>query len=172
MKSVITKKQIVITATLCLLAAAQASAKEILVAQVAAFTGAQASSGKAIRAGISLYLNHVNSHGGIAGDRIRLVTYDDGYKAEETVRLVKQVLVKEAPLAFVGVLGPRTTRRSSRTASWRAPTCRWSAQSRARAACWGAQRLRHQGELRRRSAQAVRDPVPHRHQPRRRGLPG
>ena len=105
MKSVITKKQIVITATLCLLAAAQASAKEILVAQVAAFTGAQASSGKAIRAGISLYLNHVNSHGGIAGDRIRLVTYDDGYKAEETVRLVKQVLVKEAPLAFVGVLG-------------------------------------------------------------------
>ena len=45
MKSVITKKQIVITAALMLLASAQASAKEILVAQVAAFTGAQASSG-------------------------------------------------------------------------------------------------------------------------------
>lgn len=105
MKSVITKKRIVITAALCLLASAQASAKEILVAQVAAFTGAQASSGKAIRAGINLYLNHVNRNGGVAGDRIRLVTYDDGYKAEETVRLVKEVLVKEAPLAFVGVLG-------------------------------------------------------------------
>jgi len=105
MKSVITKKQIVITAALCLLASAQVSAKEILVAQVAAFTGAQASSGKAIRAGISLYLNHVNRNGGVAGDRIRLVTYDDGYKAEETVRLVKEVLAKEAPLAFIGVLG-------------------------------------------------------------------
>ena len=105
MKSVITKKQIVITAALCLLGSAQASAKEILVAQVAAFTGAQASSGKAIRAGINLYLNHVNSSGGIGGDHIRLVTYDDGYKAEETVRLVKEVLGKQAPLAFVGVLG-------------------------------------------------------------------
>src|SRR4051812_6129915 len=105
MKSVITKKQVVISAALCLLLSAEASAKEILVAQVAAFTGAQASSGKAIRGGINLYLNHVNSNGGIAGDRVRLVTYDDGYKAEEPVRLVKEVLVKEAPLAFVGVLG-------------------------------------------------------------------
>jgi ABC-type branched-subunit amino acid transport system substrate-binding protein len=105
MKSVITKKRIVISAALCLLASAHASAKEILVAQVAAFTGAQASSGKAIRAGINLYLNHVNRNGGVAGDRIRLVTYDDGYKAEETVRLVKEVLAKEAPLAFIGVLG-------------------------------------------------------------------
>ena len=69
MKSVITKKRLVITAALCLLASAQVSAKEILVAQVAAFTGAQASSGKAIRAGINLYLNHVNRSGGIAGDR-------------------------------------------------------------------------------------------------------
>ena len=33
------------------------------------------------------------------------MTYDDGYKAEETVRLVKEVLVKDAPLAFIGVLG-------------------------------------------------------------------
>ena len=105
MKPVITKKQIVITAALLLLASAQASAKEILVAQVAAFTGAQASSGKAIRAGINLYLNHVNRNGGIAGERVRLVTYDDGYKAEETVRLVKEVLNKDAPLAFIGVLG-------------------------------------------------------------------
>ena len=105
MKSVITKKQLVITAALGLLASAPASAKEILVAQVAAFTGAQASSGKAIRAGINLYLNHVNRNGGVAGDKVKLITYDDGYKAEETVRLEKEVLVKEAPLAFIGVLG-------------------------------------------------------------------
>ena len=105
MKSAITKKRAVIAALLCLLASAQASAKEIVVAQVAAFTGAQAGSGKAIRSGINLYLNHVNRNGGINGDHIRLVAYDDGYKAEETVRLVKEVLVKDAPLAFIGVLG-------------------------------------------------------------------
>jgi ABC-type branched-subunit amino acid transport system substrate-binding protein len=88
-----------------LLVSAQASGKEIVVAQVAAFTGAQASSGKAIRAGINLYLNHINRNGGVSGDKVRLVTYDDGYKADETVRLVKEVLAKEAPLAFIGVLG-------------------------------------------------------------------
>ena len=90
---------------ICLLASAPAWAKEIVVAQVAAFTGAQASSGKAIRAGIKLYLDHVNRNGGIGGDRIRLSTYDDGYKAEETVRLVKHILGKEPPIAFIGVLG-------------------------------------------------------------------
>ena len=94
-----------IATAVCLLASAQAWGKEIMVAQVAAFTGAQASSGKAIRAGINLYLNHVNRNGGIGGERILLATYDDGYKAEETVRLVKEVLAKEAPIAFIGVLG-------------------------------------------------------------------
>jgi branched-chain amino acid transport system substrate-binding protein len=92
-------------AVICLLASAQAAGREIVVAQVAAFTGAQASSGKAIRAGIKLYFDHINQAGGVGGDRLTLITYDDGYKAEETVRLVKEVLAKEAPMAFIGVLG-------------------------------------------------------------------
>lgn len=94
----------VVAATVCLLASA-AWSKELVVTQVAAFTGAQALSGKAIRAGIKLYLNHVNNTGGVGGERIRLVTYDDGYKADETVRLVKESLAKDAPIAFIGVLG-------------------------------------------------------------------
>src|SRR5262245_41988852 len=94
-----------VVAAACLLTAAQASGREIMVAQVAAFTGAQASSGKAIRAGIRLYFNHVNQAGGIGGERLALASYDDGYKPEETVRLVKEVLAKEAPIAFIGVLG-------------------------------------------------------------------
>lgn len=86
-------------------ACAPALAKDIVVAQVAAFTGAQAVSGKAIRAGLKLYLDHINKAGGIGGDKIKLLTFDDGYKAEETVRIVKEVLAKESPMAFVGVLG-------------------------------------------------------------------
>ena len=50
-------------------------------------------------------MNHVNETGGIGGDPIKLVTYDDGYKSDETVRLVKEILVKETPIAFIGVLG-------------------------------------------------------------------
>src|SRR5688572_5468737 len=94
-----------IAAIFLVVSTAQVSGKELIVAQVAAFTGAQASSGKAIRSGINLYLNHVNKNGGINGDTIRLVAYDDGYKADETVRLVKEVLAKDAPLAFIGILG-------------------------------------------------------------------
>ncbi len=95
----------VIVATVCLLVSSQAWTKEIVVAQVAAFSGAQALSGKAIRAGIKLYLDNVNRSGGIGGEPIKLLTYDDGYKSEETVRLVKEILAKEHPIAFVGVLG-------------------------------------------------------------------
>jgi ABC-type branched-subunit amino acid transport system substrate-binding protein len=94
-----------IAASACLLAASHALSKEIVVAQVAAFTGAQAGSGKAIRAGIKLYVDHVNHAGGIAGEKIKLVSYDDGYKADETVRLVKEALTKQSPIAFVGILG-------------------------------------------------------------------
>jgi branched-chain amino acid transport system substrate-binding protein len=94
-----------IAAIFLVVSTTQVGGKELIVAQVAAFTGAQASSGKAIRAGINLYLNHVNKNGGINGDTVRLVTYDDGYKADETVRLVKESLTKDAPLAFIGILG-------------------------------------------------------------------
>jgi len=94
-----------IAAAACFCACAPASAKDIVVAQVAAFSGAQAVSGKAIRAGLKLYIDHVNKAGGIGGDKIKLLTYDDGYKAEETVRLAKESLAKDAPTAFVGVLG-------------------------------------------------------------------
>jgi len=92
-------------AAVCLSLCASAMAKDIVVAQVAAFTGAQAVSGKAIRAGLKLYIDYVNKSGGVGGDKIKLLTYDDGYKADETVRIVKETLAKESPMAFVGVLG-------------------------------------------------------------------
>src|SRR5258706_12934518 len=95
----------IIVAAASLFAAAPASAKEIVVVQVAAFTGAQAQSGKAIRAGIRLYVNHINDSGALGADKIKFVSYDDAYKADETVRLVKESIAKDAPMAFVGVLG-------------------------------------------------------------------
>lgn len=82
-----------------------ASAKDIVIGQVAAFTGAQSSSGKAIHAGIKLYFDSVNRAGGINGDRIKFVSRDDEYKADETVRLVKAMIEEEAPMALIGALG-------------------------------------------------------------------
>ncbi len=81
------------------------AAKDIVIGQVAAFTGAQSSSGRAIRAGIKLYFDSVNRGGGINGDRIRFITRDDEYKADETVRLVKAMIEEDAPMALIGALG-------------------------------------------------------------------
>lgn len=89
----------------CAALAAPAPAREILVAQVAPFSGPQAVTGKAIHAGAKLYIDHVNAQGGINGAQIRLVTRDDAQKPDETVRLVKETLRDSDPVAFIGSVG-------------------------------------------------------------------
>jgi branched-chain amino acid transport system substrate-binding protein len=84
---------------------AQAQGREIVIAQVAPFTGPQGPTGKGIRAGIKLYFDSVNANGGINGTAIRFVTKDDGYKPEETLRLVKETIASEHPVAFIGTVG-------------------------------------------------------------------
>lgn len=91
-------------ALLCL-AAAPAAHADIVIGQVAPFTGPQAVTGKAIHAGAKLWIDDVNARGGIRGQRIKLVTRDDAQKPEETVRLVKDLIDKEAPAALIGTVG-------------------------------------------------------------------
>jgi branched-chain amino acid transport system substrate-binding protein len=78
---------------------------DIVVGQVAPFSGPQAVTGRAIHAGAKLYLDAINARGGVKGQRIKLVTRDDAQKTEETVRLVKEILAQEAPLALLGTIG-------------------------------------------------------------------
>lgn len=91
-------------ALLCL-AAAPAAYADIVVGQVAPFTGPQAVTGKAIRAGVKLWVDDVNSRGGIRGQKIKLVTRDDAQKPEETVRLVKELIEQDNPTALIGTVG-------------------------------------------------------------------
>jgi ABC-type branched-subunit amino acid transport system substrate-binding protein len=81
------------------------SAAEIVVGQVAAFSGPLAPTGTHMRAGAQLHFDAVNAQGGIHGARIRLVTLDDGYKTEETVRQARAMLKVSDPLAFIGFVG-------------------------------------------------------------------
>ena len=87
------------------LVAGNAWARDIVVAQIAPFSGPQAPSGKAIRAGIQLYFDSVNAAGGINGAKIRLVSKDDGYRPADTVRLVKETIAAEKPVAFIASVG-------------------------------------------------------------------
>ncbi|MFN3987367.1 MAG: ABC transporter substrate-binding protein [Rhodocyclaceae bacterium] len=83
---------------------AAAQARDIVVGQVAPFSGPQAVTGRAINAGIRLYLDQVNAEGGVNGTPIRLVTRDDAQKADESVRLVRELIGEESPVALIGTV--------------------------------------------------------------------
>jgi ABC-type branched-subunit amino acid transport system substrate-binding protein len=84
---------------------AQATAKEIVIGQVAPFSGPLAPTGRDISVGMQTYIASVNARGGVNGNTIKLVTRDDGYKVEETVRLTRELLAKEPLLALAGIVG-------------------------------------------------------------------
>lgn len=87
------------------LAPGAAHATDILVAQVAALSGPLAPTGGYLRAGAQLYFDAINAGGGIHGAKLRLVSKDDGYKADETVRLARAALKEDQPVAFFGFVG-------------------------------------------------------------------
>jgi ABC-type branched-subunit amino acid transport system substrate-binding protein len=82
------------------IASAAVRAEDIVVSQVSTFSGSQAVTGKAMHAGAKLYLDYVNSQGGIKGRRIRLETHDDAGKPEDTVRLIRESIAQEDPWRF------------------------------------------------------------------------
>ena len=94
-----------ITTSLLVATGGAVAAKDIVVAQIAPQTGVQASSGKAYTAGLRLGFDSINAAGGVNGSLIRLVTLDDGYKPDETVRLAKEVIAKENPVALAATVG-------------------------------------------------------------------
>jgi branched-chain amino acid transport system substrate-binding protein len=81
------------------------AAGEIVIGQVAAFSGPLAPTGSHMRAGAQLCFDAVNAEGGIHGATLRLISKDDGYKSDETVRLARAMLKESQPLAFIGFVG-------------------------------------------------------------------
>jgi len=80
-------------------------AAEIKIGQVAPYSGPLAPTGKHVGAGIRLYFDTVNARGGIHGNTLRLVTRDDAYKSEQTLKMVDEILAAENPLALTGLVG-------------------------------------------------------------------
>lgn len=78
---------------------------EIVIGQVTPLSGPLAPTGSHIRAGAQLYFDAVNASGGVHGEKIRLVTKDDAYKAAETVRLAKELIAEVQPIALFGFVG-------------------------------------------------------------------
>lgn len=80
-------------------------ASDIVVGQVAPLSGLLAGTGNHVRAGAQLYFDAVNAEGGINGQKIRLVTKDDGYKVAETVKQTKALIDEAQPIALFGYVG-------------------------------------------------------------------
>lgn len=81
-----------------------AATAELTVVQVAPFSGPLADTGRLVRQGLALALEQANSEGGVHGQKLRLVSKDDGYKVDETVRLVREAAA-DKPVALVGLVG-------------------------------------------------------------------
>ncbi|WP_296507687.1 ABC transporter substrate-binding protein [Rhodoferax sp.] len=84
---------------------APALAKDVWVAQVAPFGGALAQAGRDFNLGITVALNEINMTGGVNGNRLRLVSRDDGYRSKDTVSHAREILQKYEPVAFLGMWG-------------------------------------------------------------------
>lgn len=82
-----------------------ASAKDLVVAQVAPFGGPLAVSGRDFNLGAMIAFDEINTAGGIAGNRLRLISRDDGYRSADTVQHVSDLLEQDNPLALIGMWG-------------------------------------------------------------------
>ena len=82
-----------------------ARAQDIVVAHVGPFTGPLSPNGVANFDGSKACVEEANAAGGVLGRKLRLVREDDQYKAEETVRLLREVAQRDRPTAFINLLG-------------------------------------------------------------------
>jgi len=79
---------------------------DLTVVQVAPLSGPLADTGLLLQQGANLAFQEANAKGGIHGQKIRLISKDDGYKVDETLRLVKEAgSATDKPVAFLGLVG-------------------------------------------------------------------
>jgi branched-chain amino acid transport system substrate-binding protein len=76
---------------IALVAATLAHAQDLLIGQVSSQTSpVTATNAKGLYAGFNVYLEHVNSQGGVNGRKVRLVNKDDGVQTPKMIELTKE----------------------------------------------------------------------------------
>jgi branched-chain amino acid transport system substrate-binding protein len=82
----------------------------LLLGQSAPFSGPSGQLGQDYREGAEAWFAEVNRSGGIHGRQIRLVSLDDRYEPELTLRNTRQLLEQERVLALFGYVGTPTSK--------------------------------------------------------------
>jgi ABC-type branched-subunit amino acid transport system substrate-binding protein len=84
-------------------AACFAAAPDILIGQVSSQTSpVTAANAKALYAGINVYFEYVNEHGGVDGRMVKLVNKDDELKTDKMIALTKDFISDRNVLALAG----------------------------------------------------------------------
>lgn len=82
-----------------------AQAAQVVVGQVAPFTGAQSSQAREYAVGMQTLFTSVNKAGGVNGHTFRLVTRDDHGKAAETLKLTRELIDQSQAMVLAGYFG-------------------------------------------------------------------
>jgi branched-chain amino acid transport system substrate-binding protein len=77
----------------------------IVFGQAAALEGPVASLGNDVRAGLLAAFNEANSHGGVHGRRLKLVSNNDSYEPEQSVEATEKLIDTDQVFALVGAVG-------------------------------------------------------------------
>jgi branched-chain amino acid transport system substrate-binding protein len=82
-----------------------AHAADIVIAQTVPLTGVAAESGNGLVLGTKIYFDHINSAGGVNGQKIVHIVKDDGYTIENTVKNTKDFIADPRIIALTGFYG-------------------------------------------------------------------
>jgi branched-chain amino acid transport system substrate-binding protein len=87
-----------------------ASGSELVIGQVASLSGTNgADLGQGLQLGLQLAVEKTNAAGGINGKKLKLITKDDKYIPDETVKLTKELIEQHNPIALAGYRGTANT---------------------------------------------------------------
>ncbi len=93
------------------------SATEVTFAQVAALDGPAGALGTGMRQGILAAFEEANRNGGVHGRQLKLVSFDDGYEPDRSVKSVREVISGDAHIGFIGPVGTPTSKATQPVAS-------------------------------------------------------
>ncbi|MDP1633496.1 MAG: ABC transporter substrate-binding protein [Gallionellaceae bacterium] len=101
--------------SLCLLGTAGVGAESgvtagsIIIGQTGVFSGPVADPALQYRAGAQLYFDDINAKGGVAGRKIKLVSYDDKFDPKLAAENTKKLLEEDKVFALFGYIGTGAT---------------------------------------------------------------
>jgi len=85
------------------------STNKIKLGMSNALTGPTSQLGQELKRGASVYFEQLNNLGGINGQQVELISLDDGYEPENTVRNTRVLIQQKQVLALFGYVGTPTS---------------------------------------------------------------